>query len=188
MKLRKRYITLILLALLPFYKIIHDKNYCFGDLDLVIIAGFTILYIIAFLAVFFYNLYKITLKKELFNFRPLIITLVFFTTLYLALEYHDENFLKEKVEVFKSTSKENTLLEINLFSDDTFELKTIYQDYPKSFCVEKGNYYYNKDTLFLNKFNNLDGNIVFGDVYIYDEKFKSLNPIYSGLPIFVLKE
>jgi hypothetical protein len=188
MKIRKRYIVLILLALLPFYKIIHNKNYCFSDVDLVIIGGLTVLYIIAFLAVFFYNLYKITLKKELFNFRPLVITLVFLTTLYYALEYHDQNLFKEKVQIFHGTSKEDSLLEINLFNDDSFELKTINEDYPKSFCVEKGTYYYKKDTLFLNKFNNVDGNIVFGDVYIYNKTYTSLNPIYTGLPIFVLKK
>lgn len=188
MKIRKRYIVLILLALLPFYKIIHDKNYCFGDVDLVIIAGFTVLYIIAFLAVFFYNLYKITLRKELFNYRPVIITIVFLTTLNYALEYHDKNLFKDKVQVFHSTSKENALLEINLFNDASFELKTINDDYPKSFCIEKGTYLYKKDTLYLNKFNSADGSIVFGDVYIYNKTYTSLNPIYTGLPIFVLKK
>jgi hypothetical protein len=64
MKIRKRYITLILLALLPFYKIIHDKNYCFGDLDLVIIAGFTILYVIAFFSSFFLQFVQNNFKKR----------------------------------------------------------------------------------------------------------------------------
>lgn len=188
MKIRKRYIALILLALLPFYKIIHSKNYCFGDVDLVIVGGLTILYIIAFLTVFFYNLYKISLKKELFNFRPLVITLVFLTALYYGLEYHDQNLFKEKVKIFNGTSKDNALLEINLFNDNSFELKTISEEYPKSFCVEKGTYIFKKDTLLLNKFNNVDGNIVFGNVYIYNKTYTSLNPIYTGLPIFVLKK
>ena len=185
MKLRKRYFLLILLALLPFYRLIHTENYCFGDNDLLIIAGFTILYIIAFLSVSFYNLYKITLKKELFNFRPLLITFVFSMVLYNTLDYHDKHFFKDKVQVFESTSKEKALLEINLFDNNTFELKTIN---PKSYCVEKGSYTYKKDTLYLNKLNNVDGNIDFGDIYVYSETYHSLKPIYTGLPTFRLKK
>ena len=184
-KLRKRYLLLILLALFPFYRLIHPKNYCFGDVDLVIIAGLTILYIITFLSISFYNLYKITLKKELFNFRPLIITFVFSMSLYYTLEYHDKNLFKEKVKVFKSYTKEKEKLQISLFKNNTFELRTIDSTF---FCVEKGKYLFKNDTLFLNKRNNVDGNIVFGDVYVFDKKFQSLNPIYSGLPIFVLEK
>lgn len=76
-KIRKRYLLLIFLALLPFYKLYHPEDYCFGDVDLVIIGGLTILFVITFLSIVFYNLYSIALKKELFNFRPLIIATVF---------------------------------------------------------------------------------------------------------------
>jgi amino acid transporter len=184
-KIRKRYILLIVLTLFPFYRLIHTENYCFGDVDLVIIAMLTILYIIAFLSIFFYNLYKISLKKELFNFRPLIITFFFSMSLYYSLEYHDKNIFEGKPQVFNSYSKEKATLEINLYKNKTFELKTIN---PKSFCVEKGTYHYKQDTLFLNKRNNVDGNINFGDVYTFNKTFQSLNPIYSGLPTFVLKK
>lgn len=184
-KIRKRYLLLIVLALFPFYRFIHTDNYCFGDVDLVIMAGFTIIYIIAFISILFYNLYKIALKKELFNFRPLIITLVFSTTLFYTIEYHDQNLFKEKVQVFRSYTKQKEKLEISLFKNKTFELRTIDSTF---FCVEKGIYEYKNDTLFLNKSNNIDGNIVFGDVYVFDSKFQSLNPIYSGLPIFVLEK
>lgn len=185
MKLRKRYFLLILLAVLPFYKLFHPDNYCFGDLDLALIGLLVILFIIVFLTVFFYNLYKITLKKELFNFRPLIIAAIFTTSLYLGLEYHDENVFKNKLQVFKSYSKEKALLEINLFDDNTFELKIINEE---SFCVEKGKYHFKRDTLFLNKYDNLKGNIVFDDVYIFNEIYHSLNPIYSGLPTLTLEK
>lgn len=185
MKFRKRYLLLILLATLPFYKLIHPDNYCFGDVDLVIIGFFVIFFIIIFLVIFFYNLYKITLKKELFNFRPLIIAAIFTTALYTALEYHDENIFKNKVQFFKSYSKDNALLEINLFDDNTFELKIIN---PNSFCVEKGAYHFKKDSLFLNKYDNVEGNIVFDDVYIYNEIYHSLSPIYSGLPTLSLEK
>ena len=184
MKLRKRYILLILLAFLPFYKLYHTNDYCFGDVDLVIIGGLTIIFIITFLSIFFYNLYKITLKKELFNFRPLIIAAVFALFLNRALEYHDKAIFKDKFQVFNSLSKEKASLEIILFNDATFELKTIY---PNSFCVEKGTYEYKKDSLFLNKFNRIDGNIIFGDVYVFDKVQQRLNPIYTGLPNFTLK-
>lgn len=185
MRLRKRYFLLIFIAILPFYRLFHPDNYCFGDVDLALIGLLVILFVIVFLAIFFYNLYKITLKKELFNFRPLIIAAVFTTLLYTALEYHDEALFKDKVQVFKGYSKEKASLEINLFNDNTFELKTTIE---KSFCVEKGKYHFKRDTLFLNKFNNVKGNIVFGDVYIYNKTYQSLNPIYTGLPILTLEK
>jgi hypothetical protein len=184
-KIRKRYILLVVLGLFPFYRFVHTENYCFGDIDLVIVAGLTLFYIIAFLSISFFNLYKITIKKELFNFTPLIITFVFSMTLYYTLEYHNKPLFKNKVQVFKSTSKQEAVLEINLYDNNTFELKTIN---PKSFCVEKGVYSYKQDTLFLGKSNIVDGNIFFGDVYIYNETYHSLNPIYTGLPIFTLKK
>ncbi|WP_405565170.1 hypothetical protein [Polaribacter sp. Asnod6-C07] len=184
MKLRKRYILLILLALLPFYKLYHKEDYCFGDVDLVIIGGLTLIFIITFLAIFFYNLYKITIKKELFNFTPLIITAVFAVVFNRALEYHDKAIFKDKVQIFNSFSKEKALLEIILFDDATFEFKTIYEN---SYCVEKGTYEYKMDSLFFYKTNKIDGNIVFGDVYIYNKVNQRLNPIYTGLPNFTLK-
>ncbi|WP_439131806.1 hypothetical protein [Polaribacter sp.] len=183
-RVKKRYILLIVLAFLPFYRLIHSENYCFGDVDLLIIGGLTIVYIIAFISISFYNLYNITLTKEFFNFTPLIITFLFSMGLYYALQYHDKNLFKDKVQRFQGYSKEKASLEINLYNDNTFELKTID---PRSFCVEKGTYFYKKDTLFLKKENNIDGNIYFGDVYFLNKTYGSLKPIYRGLPTFTLK-
>ncbi|WP_397445200.1 hypothetical protein [Polaribacter sp. R77954] len=184
-KVKKRYILLIILAFFPFYRLIHPDNYCFGDVDLLIIGGLTILYIVAFLSISFYNLYNITLKKELFNFIPLVITFFFSMSLYYTLQYHDKNIFKDRVQEFKSYSKEKSTLEINLFADKTFELKTID---PRDFCVERGTYFFKKDTLFLKKDNNVDGNIDFGDVYFFNKTYGSLKPIYRGLPTFTLKK
>ncbi|MHB0754793.1 hypothetical protein [Polaribacter sp. M15] len=184
-KVKKRYILLIVLAFFPFYRLIHSENYCFGDVDLLIVGGLTILYIVAFISVSFYNLYNITLKKELFNFIPLIITFFFSMSLYYTLQYHDKNIFKNKVHKFKGYSKEKAVLEINLFNDSTFELKTVEL---RSFCVERGTYFFKKDTLFLKKENNVDGNIDFGDVYFFNKTYGSLKPIYSGLPSFKLKK
>ncbi|WP_026776685.1 hypothetical protein [Polaribacter sp. Hel_I_88] len=182
MKLRKRYFLLIFLAIAPFYKFIHPENYCFGDVDLVIIGGFMVLFAITFLVIFFNNLYLITIKKELFNFRPVIITVVFLIALYTTLGLHDKNIFQEKIKTYKGFSKEKDQLEINLFDDNTFELKIIY---PKSYCVEKGEYSFKNDTLLLDKYNKVKGNIIFDDMYVYNDTQKSLNPIYSGLPVFV---
>lgn len=114
-----------------------------------------------------------------------MITFVFSMSLYYTLEYHDKNLLKEKTQIFKSYSKNKKVLEINLFKDNTFELKTMDTI---SYCVEKGTYKFKNDTLFLNKENNVDGNINFANVYILNKTYSSLNPIYSGLPTFNMKK
>ena len=185
MKLRKRYFLLIFIAIAPFYKFVHPENYCFGDTDLVIIGGFMVLFAITFLVIFFNNLYLITIKRELFNYRPVLIAVVFLIALYTTLGLHDQNIFKDQVKVYKGFSKEKDVLEINLYDDNTFELKIIYD---KSYCVEKGAYSFKSDTLLLNKYNKVKGNIIFDDMYIYNNTYKSLNPIYSSLPAFVLKK
>ena len=71
MKIRKRYLGLILIALLPLTFLIHFGDYCFGVKELLIITGLAIFFLITFLAILFHNLYSIVLKKELFNYRPI---------------------------------------------------------------------------------------------------------------------
>ena len=100
MKIRKRYLLLILIALLPLYFLIHTDDYCFGVAELLIIGGLAILFIIVFLVVFFNNLYGISLKRELFDANPLIIAAVYAVLLYLFVNYHDENVFKTKKMVF----------------------------------------------------------------------------------------
>lgn len=185
MKIRKRYLALIALAIIPFYKFYHPENYCFGDVDLVIVFLFFVIYVIAFISAVFYNLYKISLKKELFNFRPVLITVIFLAALYLALRYHDQNLFKEPIQVYESNSRENSKLEIVLYDDNSFELKTLYE---RSFCVEEGVFLFKGDSLILTKNKILEGNIDFGDVYILNNTKKRLEPLYTGLPIFSKKK
>lgn len=185
MKLRRRYFLLITLALLPFYKLIHFSDYCFGDVDLLAIVALSVVFAITFITIVFYNLYKISLKKELFNFRPLIIAGVFSLTMYYGIEYHNKNVFKDKVDIFKSMSEGNKELEIVLFDDDTFEFKTTFN---KNTCVEKGTYYYKNDLLFLNKNNKATEKSNFDSVYVFNKTYHSLKPEDNSLPIFTLKK
>lgn len=53
MKIRKRCILLILLSILPFYKIIHFGDYCINDEDYLVVAFLSILVLVTFLQSFF---------------------------------------------------------------------------------------------------------------------------------------
>ena len=185
MKLRKRYFLLIFLAILPFYKLFHFGDYCFGDVDLFYFALLSIVFAIAFIATVFYNLYRISLRNELFNFRPLIIAGVFSLAMFLGLKYHNNNPFKSKVEVFKSISKENEQLEIVLFDNNTFEFKITFNH---NTCVEKGTYYFKKDVLILDKNNKVNGNTLFDNVYTFNKTYHSLTPKDSLLEKFNLKK
>lgn len=185
MKLRKRYFLLILLAILPFYKLLHFNDYCFGDVDLFMIGVLSILFIIAFIATVFYNLYRISLRNELFNFRPLIIAGVFSLALFIGLKYHNNNPFKDKVDVFKSLSNDNEMLEIVLFDNNTFEFRTRFNH---NTCVEKGTYSFERDTLVLKKNNEPIGNTVFDKIYIFNKTYNSLNPMNNSLQKFTLEK
>ncbi|MGK0414061.1 MAG: hypothetical protein ACJA1B_002280, partial [Polaribacter sp.] len=147
-KLRKRYFLLIALAIVPFYRLFHFDDYCFGDKDLLLIAGLTIIFVIAFIVVVFNNLYGISLRKELFNFRPIIIAGVFTLSLLFGLKFHENSLFKNEVQVFKTQKKDGKFYEIKLFEDTTFEFRTVFSNYN---CVKKGIYFYKKDSLFLNR-------------------------------------
>lgn len=149
-KIRKRYIFLIFIALLPLFKLIHSNDYCFGVADLLLIAAIGVVFFIAFMVILFYNLYKVSLKRELFNIRPVIIFVVFGISLFFGLKYHDKNIFKTKKEKF--VTKENTLpkSELILFTDKTFELKNIKTEYT---CFIKGNYLKKGDTLLFSNFD-----------------------------------
>ena len=110
MKLRKRYFLLIFIAIAPFYKFVHPENYCFGDVDLVIIGGYMVLFAITFLVIFFNNLYLITIKRELFNYRPVLIAVVFLIALYTTLGLHDQNIFKIKRYFFKAKTGRKEIL------------------------------------------------------------------------------
>lgn len=139
-----RYILLVVIALLPLFKLIHFNDYCFGVADLLIIAAIAIIFFIAFLVILFYNLYKISLKIELFDFKPLIIFFVFAISLYYALSYHDKHISKTKKISFITYNDLENLSELHLFADKTFEYKDVKVEYS---CYYNGRYKITKDTL-----------------------------------------
>ncbi len=185
MKLRKRYFLLISLALVPFYKMFHSGDYCFGDEDLLIIAILSVVFIIALIAVIFHNLYTISERRELFNYRPLIIGGVFFISLFIGLNFHQENFQKNKMQFFIIKNKELDKAQIKLFADFTFEFKTTFDTYN---CVKKGTYYFKNDSLLLNKEKKDLNESFFDSIYIYNKANKLLKPMNSLLPKFILQE
>lgn len=179
-KIRIRYLFLIALAILPFYKFYHEGDYCFGDADLVVIGGYTLLFIITFLVIIFNNLYIFTLKKELFNFRPVIIAILFFTGLFLCFTYHTENYFKEKMYQFKSISEFKDV-KISLYDDATFQIDKTFSNYK---CYYKGTYTFKNDTLRLVANNNelKDSDLK----YVYNAQSKLLTSIMEN--DLVLKE
>ncbi|TXD54075.1 MULTISPECIES: hypothetical protein [unclassified Polaribacter] len=185
MKSIKRYFLLIFLALLPIYKLFHFDDYCFGDEDLLVVGVLTIVFVIVFITNVFNDLYTISFGKEMFNFKPLIIAGVFFTALFLGLKFHDKNFFKNEFQTFKSQKKNTNDVEIKLFGDATFEFKTTFSNYS---CVQKGTYFYRKDSLFLNKTIISSKEQVFDSVYIFSKVNKLLISTDSLLPNFLLQK
>lgn len=144
MNVRKRYLLLILIALLPLINLIHCNDYCFGVKELLIITGFIIFFIIVFLVILFNNFYNIALKRELFNYRPVLIAVVYFIVLSLLLNFHDENVFKTKIHLFETQNTPKDLRKLLLFSDNYFELKVV-QKHQR--CIYSGSFSFKEDTL-----------------------------------------
>lgn len=176
-RIYKRYLLLIALAALPFYKFYHEDDYCFGDADLLIMSGYIILFIIAFLVVLFNNLYGISLKKELFNFRPILILVIFVGALLFCFENHTKNYLKKEQHSFTAIS-EFKEVQLYLYKDATFQVDKTFSNYK---CFYKGSYVFTGDTLILNANNTIEN---LDMQYTFDKEKKVLVSIKTKKPFF----
>lgn len=162
--LKKRHLLLIGFAILPFLDFIHGDDYCFGVADLLIITGLTIVFFIGFLVITFYDLYNLSIKQLRFNFMPLIIAAVFSVFLFIGLKFQGKQLFKDTLNSFQQRIGKDKSLKIILFTDQTFELKTISVI---ETCTKKGVYYFKKDSLFLNKLDKYVIDDVFDSVYYF---------------------
>jgi hypothetical protein len=180
----KKYFLLIFLALLPFYKLFHFDDYCFGDEDLLVVGALTIVFVVALITIVFNDLYTISYGKELFNFIPLIIAGVFFISLFLGLKLHENSLFKNEFQSFKIQQKDANTSEIKLFKNATFEYKTSFSNYN---CVKKGTYFYEKDALFLNMNHKTSKETILDSAYIFNKMNNFLVPKDRFRPKFILQ-
>lgn len=185
MKIRKRYILLIILCLLPFYKIIHFDDFCIDDADYLMVAFLSIIVFITFLVIVFFNLYHISLRKELFNYRPLLIFGVFLVALFLGLKYPNIFLLKIAEQQFIQQIDQNTSINITLFKDKTFILKTKKLN---GFCSQYGIFSLEKDTLTLNKNQKFETASYLDSLYFFDRINKILVSKSPNFPSLILKD
>jgi hypothetical protein len=185
MKLRKRYFLMISLAILPFYKFFHFEDYCYGDKDLVIIGMLSVPFVIALIATTFHNLYTVSERKELFNYRPLIIGLVFFIFMFIGLQFHENSLLKNKIQSFQVQIKDANDTKLILFGDDSFEFRSTFHNYG---CVNKGTYFYKGDSLYIDRADKKIDNSLLDSVYFYNKAEKTLTAKNKLLPNFILKK
>lgn len=182
MKFKKRYLILLLLAFLALYNVYHFNDFCYDVLNTFLFLVFSVLFALVFLIITFYNLYKISLKEEFFDFVPGILCLFFFSLVFLSVNYPDTYFHKSTVKSFKSLNESSlNSYKIILFDDMTFESKTILE---KSECTQKGSYYFKNDSLYLEKNNKLQEDRFFDSIYGYNKKGGLLTPTSAGLETF----
>ena len=182
MKFKKRYLTLLVLAFLALYNVYPFNDFCYNVLNTFLFLVFSILFALVFLIITFYNLYKISLKEEFFDFVPGVLCLFFSSLVFLSINYSDTYFHKSRVKSFKSLSKNDLVsYKIILFDDMTFESKTVLE---KSECTQKGSYYFKNDSLYLEKNNKTQKNSFFDSIYKYNKKSGFLTPISTGLETF----
>ena len=186
MKFKKRYLFLLLFAILTFSNVIHFGDYCYDSLNTFLFIAFSVLFFGAFLIMTFYNLYKISLKKERFKFTPGILLLIFFGLVVFVTKYPDTYIFKTPIKSFKSIKKVDlNTLKIILFSNKTFESKTILE---KSDCTQKGSYFIKNDSLYLNYNNKKSRDLYFDKTYHYNEGEGSLTPRDGKLLVLKLEK
>jgi hypothetical protein len=184
MEFRRKHLLLIAFAILPFLSLIHFDDYCFGVADLLIIAGLTIVFFIAFIVMTFYDLYNLSIKKLRFNFIPLLIVAVFSISLFIGVKYQGKFLFKNQLHSFKDVSSEGNYIKIILFTNNSFELRvsTIEET-----CTQKGIYQLKNDSLFLNKGDKSFNDTIFDSIYYFNKKEKLLIPKSLGFSKITLE-
>lgn len=181
MKIRKRYILLIILSIFPFYKIIHFGDYCMNDVDYLIVAFLSIPVLVTFLAIVFFNLYQISIQRELFNYRPFLIFVIFLVALYVGLKFPDKTFLKSPTQQFSFKIDTKSSAKIILFNDNSFRFKT---KYTKEVCVKNGTYHFENDFLLLKLDFMSKNEKVLDTLYHYNKIENILMPKSVNFPSF----
>lgn len=172
----KRHIGFIVLTILLISQGIKFDDFCFDDTNYFFIGALVVVFIINFLVVTFYNLYHVSIKKEFFDFFPLVSLFVFAAIFYVATVYPALDFYKIKTQQFENQNNEHKKVILKLFDDATF----VYQEKVKDQqCIYKGAYKFEKNQLLLNfkseNFNKVES-ILNADNYIViknDTLFKS---------------
>lgn len=182
MKIRKRYILLIILSILPFYKIIHFDDYCINDVDYLLIAFLSIIVLVTFLAIIFFNLYQISIHRELFNYRPFLIFGVFSIALYVGLKFPDIWLVKKVDQKFTHKVNATSSAKITLFKDYTFSFKV---KSTNETCAKFGTYKMSKDSLFLKLNSNSTNQQLMDSVYVFDKIEKKLKSTSSNFSNFI---
>jgi hypothetical protein len=186
MKLRKRYFVLLFFSILPFWKLTSFGDYCFSILDMIITGGLIVLFAIAVISSVFHNLYKITIKREVFNIIPVIFVAVFSVLIYISWSIKEDYLFKNKQHVFLASDfKDANAAKIILFDDNTFVFKTLFKEYS---CNIKGEYQFKNDSLFLNRVNISEKDFIFDKKYYYNRKEKILIPKNETLSVFELND
>ncbi|PQJ77332.1 hypothetical protein [Polaribacter glomeratus] len=173
MKFKKIHLVLFVFALLPFLNIIYLGDYCFGVANLLIITGLTIVFVIAFLVITFYDLYNLSIKKLRFNFVPLLIVFIFSVSLFIGIKYQGKFLFKNQQISFKNEVGAEVTSRVILFTDKTFEVK---QALKNEVCTKKGTYYIKNDSLFLNKKDKSFKDLIFDSIYYFDKTQNLLIP------------
>ena len=192
MKIRKRYLLLILIGLLPLYKFIHPNDYCFGEDDIVIVGTYAVLFFIVFLAILFNNFYMITLKKELVNYRPVLIAVVYSIGFTFLVQNHTSSYFKEKAELFLLQDQELDPTRVQLFQDNTFEYqkttnRVVSNNLITTICYSKGEYEIKDDAIYF-RFNDQQLNDNYLDkVYRFNQSKDSLIPDQEKFLPFLLE-
>jgi len=181
MKIRKRYVLLILLSILPFYKIIHFGDYCINDVDYLLVAFLSIPVLVTFLAIVFFNLYQISVHRELFNYRPLLIFGVFLVALYVGLKFQDKTIFKSQTQQFSYILDNKSFAKIILFDDNSFLFKT---KYTNEVCVKNGTYYFEHNSLYLKLVVLSKNEKVLDTLYYFNKTEKKLKPKSGNFPSF----
>lgn len=181
MKIKKRYLFLLLLAILTFSNTFYFSDYCYNSLNAFLFLVFSVLFGALFLIITFYNLYKISIKKERFDFVPGILLLLFSVFVIYSVKYPGYYIHKTEIKSFKSLKKiDATTTRIILYSNYTFESKTILE---KSDCTKKGSYFFKNDSLYLVKNNSKEEDGFFDKTYYYIENEGLLIPKNKKLPV-----
>jgi hypothetical protein len=171
-------IPLILIGGVALYAIFLMGGNCggIGNTYLFILASFV--YLLALVVILTISIAQLIMKKQRFNFFPLITTAILLAILFITPAI--QNWMESPAVLYAQVDGEHKQYGLELKKNHSFEMQVGTIEYG---CTYKGDYVLKGDTIILSKNYIIETDSMFTDKYVIDKTNQTLYPIKKNKTI-----
>lgn len=177
-----KYGILLALLLITLYQDINIGDFCEGMAEGLLFAFLIILFFVFLIIIELRDLYKLIIKKEKFDFIPLLFLAVFILSNWLLYVANENRFWK-KVKYEGEIDNIDSRAWIMLYENKTFEAT---KSYIEQRCTYSGKYHLEKNTLILDDVNieaKTDNNFTRKYQFISDSLLQPIDKKFSNIKL-----